>query len=184
MVLPDFKYENCNAVSSFTVLRHIYWNTFICSAAQCFHQFVMVFIESAKLRALRAHVPTCFACLRALVRTCFACLRAQLAALRAYVLTCRRALRAFCAYVPTCSRDVTTNNKNKFSIICFPYIFVIVLSFSCQIKLLFLLLIPAFNKCYDRLCKIKWFDFCLNITLRVIFKWLMKGERWILVCGS
>ena len=74
------------------------------------------------------HVPTCFACLRALVRT------------RAYVLTCRLALRAFCAYVPTCSRDLTTNNKNKFSIICFPYIFVIVLSlFLCQIKLLYIL---------------------------------------------
>ena len=145
----------------------------------------MVFIESAKLRALRAHVPTCFACLRV---TCSCanvfCVLTCLAALRAYVLTCWRALLAFCAYVPTCSRDVTTNNKNKFSIICFPYIFVIVLSFSCQIKLLFLLLIPAFNKCYDRLCKIKWFDFCLNITLRVVFKWLMKGERWILVCGS
>ena len=112
------------------------------------------------------------------------CVLTCLVALRAYVLTCRRALRAFCAYVPTCSRDVTTNNKNKFSIICFPYIFVIFLSFSCQIKLLFLLLIPAFNECYDRLCKIKWFDFCLSITLRVIFKWLMKCERWILVCGS
>ena len=129
------------------------------------------------LGALRAYVLTCQRVLRAYVSTC------QLS-LRAYVSTCQRALRAFCVYVPTCSLDATPNNKNKFSIICFPYIFVIVLSFSCQIKLLFLLLIPAFNKCYDRLCKIKWFDFCLNITLRVIFKWLMKGERWILVCGS
>ena len=132
----------------------------------------MVFIESAKLRALCAHMRTCFVCLCALVPTCFACLRA-------YVLTCQCVLLAFCAYVPTCSRDVTTNSKKRFSIICFPDIFVIVLSFSCQIKLLFLLLIPAFNECYDRLCKIKWFDFCLSITLRVIFKWLIKGERWI-----
>ena len=37
-------HENCNAMSSFTVLRHVPWNTFICSAVQCFHQFVMVFI--------------------------------------------------------------------------------------------------------------------------------------------
>ena len=45
MLLPDFKdHENCNAMSSFTVLRHVPWNTFICSAVQCFHQFVMVFI--------------------------------------------------------------------------------------------------------------------------------------------
>ena len=31
-------------MSSFTVMRHVPWNTFICSAAQCFDQFVMVFI--------------------------------------------------------------------------------------------------------------------------------------------
>ena len=37
-------HENCNAMSAFTVLRHVPWNTFICSAVQCFHQFVMVFI--------------------------------------------------------------------------------------------------------------------------------------------
>ena len=43
MLLPDFKdHENCNAMSSFTVLRHVSWNTFICSAVQCFHQFAMV----------------------------------------------------------------------------------------------------------------------------------------------
>ena len=30
------------------------------------------------------------------------------------VPTCQRALRAFCAYVPTCSRAITTNYKNKF----------------------------------------------------------------------
>ena len=27
--------ENCNAMSCFTALRHVPWNTFICSAAQC-----------------------------------------------------------------------------------------------------------------------------------------------------
>ena len=50
-------------------------------------------------------------------------------ALRAYVLTFQRSLRVFRAYVPMCSRTITTNNKYKFSMICFPYIFVIVLSF-------------------------------------------------------
>ena len=135
---------------------------------------------SCVLTCSHANMPFVLTCSLATVSCVLTCLRVNLLC----VLTCERALRAFCAYVPTCSRDVTTNNKNKFSIICFPYIFVIVLSFSCQIKLLFLLLIPVFNECYDRLCKIKWFDFCLSITLRVIFKWLMKGERWILVCGS
>ena len=37
-------HKNCNAMSSSTVLRHVPWNTFICSAVQCFHQFVMGFI--------------------------------------------------------------------------------------------------------------------------------------------
>ena len=37
-------HENCNAMSAFTVLRHVPRNTFICSAVQCCHQFVMVFI--------------------------------------------------------------------------------------------------------------------------------------------
>ena len=74
----------------------------------------MGLVESAKLRALRVHVPTCLACLRAHVPC---------------VLKCQRVLRAFCAYVPMCSRAITTNNKKKFSIICFLYIFVIVLSF-------------------------------------------------------
>ena len=32
-------------MSSFTVLRHVPWNTFICNAVQCFQQFVTVFIN-------------------------------------------------------------------------------------------------------------------------------------------
>ena len=109
--------------------------------------------------------------------------------LRAYVLTRKRALRAFCAKVPTCVRAINTNNKNKFSVICFPYIFVIVLSFfflwnkTCTF-LHCSYLAEAFNRCYYRLCAIKWFYFCLRITLRVIFKWLIKGGRWIIMRGS
>ena len=38
-------HENFNAMSPFTVLRHVTWITFICSAVQCFHQFVMIFIN-------------------------------------------------------------------------------------------------------------------------------------------
>ena len=37
-------HENGNAMSSVTVLRHAPWNTFICIAVKCFHQFGMVFI--------------------------------------------------------------------------------------------------------------------------------------------
>ena len=73
-------------------------------------------------------VPTCFACLCAHVSAWLTCLRA----LRSYVpcvVTCQRTLRASCAYVPRCSRAITTNNKNKFSVICFLYTFVIVISF-------------------------------------------------------
>ena len=73
-------------------------------------------------------MPTCFACLRAHLPTWLPCLRA----LRSYVpcvVTCQRTLCASCAYVPRCSRAITTNNKNKFSVICFPYTFVIVISF-------------------------------------------------------
>ena len=35
--LISWYHENCHAMSSFTVLRHVPWNTFICSAVQCFH---------------------------------------------------------------------------------------------------------------------------------------------------
>ena len=52
--------------------------------------FMFEFVESAKLRALRAHVPMCLACLRAHVPTCLACLRAHVLC----VLTCQCALRA------------------------------------------------------------------------------------------
>ena len=91
-------------------------------------------VESAKLHALRAHMPTCLACLHAhvpCVLTCshanvpcmLTCSNANVPCVLTYscanmscVLMCQRALHAFCAYMPTCSRAITTNNKNKFSI--------------------------------------------------------------------
>ena len=104
------------------------------------------------LACLPAHVPTCLACLGAHVPTCLACtcslanLPCVLTCWRANVpcllmcsranvlcvLTCSRANVACVLFAPvylTCSRAITTNNKNKFSIKCFPYIFVIVMSF-------------------------------------------------------
>ena len=109
--------------------------------------------ESAKLRTLRAHVPTCLACLRAHMLRCLAYLRAHmprclvcsranmpcvficscanvptcLVCLCARVITCLRTNVPCVFCVPTYSRAITTNGKDKFSIICFPYIFVIVL---------------------------------------------------------
>ena len=83
------------------------------------------------------------------------------------MLTCQRALRAFRAYVPTCSRAITINNKNKFSVICFLYIFVIVLS------LFFLLNKNVIHPCIALTRRNpltgavtdfvkKWFDFALS----------------------
>ena len=64
--------------------------------------------ESAKLRVLRAHVPTCLTCLRAYVSKCLACLRPHvptcLACLRAYVPMCIACLRAHMSTCLTCSR--------------------------------------------------------------------------------
>ena len=76
--------------------------------------------------------PMCLVCLRANVPSRLACYALTCQhVLRVYVLTCQRPVCVLCANVlcvlcrSTCSRIITTNNKNKFSIICFPYIFVI-----------------------------------------------------------
>ena len=97
-------------------------------------------MESAKLRALRSHVPTCFSCshaLRAYVLTCQHVLRAYVLTcqrvLHVYLLTCQLALRAHVpifltrlhanlSCVPTYLRALTSHNKNKFSMTCFPWI--------------------------------------------------------------
>ena len=68
--------------------------------------------------SLRVYVPTCLACLHSHVPTCLAYLRAHV------------------PYVPKCSRAMTLNNKNKFSVTCFTQIFgIFSLPFSCEIKL-------------------------------------------------
>ena len=75
----------------------------------------------------RAHVPTCFTYLRGHMQTCLACLRVNVPC----VLTCSHANASrvlavltanvpYVLFVPTCLRAITTNNKNTFSIICFP----------------------------------------------------------------
>ena len=137
---------------------------------------------------LRVHVSMCLAYQRALHAYVLTCQHA----LHAHVLTCQRALRAYvltfsranmpCVLcVPTCSRAITTNDKDKFSITFFPYIFVIVLClFPVKWKLLYILTSQKpLMGVYDHLCKMKWFDFCLSITLRVMFTWLIKLRDWL-----
>ena len=63
-------------------------------------------LESAKLSALRAHVPTFLACLCARVATCLACLTCSRANVPC-VLTCSRGNVPCVLCVPTCSRDIT-----------------------------------------------------------------------------
>ena len=121
----------------------------------------MSLLESAKLRALRAHVSKCLACLcaqvpcvltcsfalRVLVLTCLRALHAYVPACLAYlcanvpyvltcshanmswVLMCSRAYMPCLLYMPTGLRALKLHDKDKFSITCFPYIFVIVLCF-------------------------------------------------------
>ena len=101
------------------------------------------------LRALHFYVLTCQRALCAYVLT-------SQRVLRAYVLLNQRALRAFYAYVPTFLGAITTNNKNKFSIICFPYIFVIILSF-------FFLLNKTVTHC------------CIALTRRMLLTGAMKN---------
>ena len=154
------------------------------------------------LTSLRANVSCVLTCSRANVSCALTCSRANVAwVLTVHVPTC---LACLCAHVTTClvclphtnkpcvltsSRAITTSSKYKFSILFLPYIFVIVLCLfpvkkNCCTFLDFFYQAEVFNGCYDKLCTIKSFGFCWSITLRVIFKWLIKDGRWIIMCGS
>ena len=82
-------------------------------------------------------------------------------------------------------------NTGHQSIACFPCIFVIVLCLFPIVHSCISLTsqkpqmgaMTQYNGC-TMVCTIKWFDFCLSITLRVIFKWLIKGKRWIIMYES
>ena len=66
----------------------------------------LTYCETAKLRALRAHVPTRLACIRAHVPRCLVCFRVYVptcvACLRAHVPTCLASLRAHVPMFLTC----------------------------------------------------------------------------------
>ena len=82
----------------------------------------------------------------------------------------KRKLRALSKLILTNRKAVTSNNKIKFSITCFPWIFVTFsLPFSYEIKLymkrarksrmsLETFKAGTFNGCYDKICTTKWFD--------------------------
>ena len=81
------------------------------------------------MRTLRVHMPTCLACSRAQVPTCIACSRAHVPTCLACshanvscVSTCSRTNLPCVLCVSTCSHVITTNDKGKSSITCFPYI--------------------------------------------------------------
>ena len=114
LMFTIFKFRLQQKITSISLLYHL---TICCDK-----------IESAKLCALRAHVPTYLACLRAYVLTCKRDLRAYVVTCQpAVVLTCSRPNMPCLLYVRMCSRAITLNDRDKFSITCFPYIFVIVL---------------------------------------------------------
>ena len=77
-----------------------------------------------RVSCLRANVPMWFAWLLTRVSKSFACFCTHMsrcpACSRAHVLACfkRSCVNVFC--VPTCSRAITSNNKYKFSMTCFP----------------------------------------------------------------
>ena len=113
--------------------------------------------------AVRAYMLTCQRTLHAYVFTCQHALHAYvstcLACLRAHVSTYLACLRANVSWMLFCYCTVVHS--------CF---------FSYQAK--------AFNEWYDKRFRIKWFDFCLSRTLRIIFKSLIHSGRWIITGES
>ena len=86
----------------------------------CLRAYMLTCLHALCAYVLRAYVLTCLACLHAYVPCMLTCQRV----LYVYVLTCQH-LCMLC--MSTSSHAITTNDQDKFSITCFPYIFVIVL---------------------------------------------------------
>ena len=86
----------------------------------CLRAYMLTCLHALCAYVLRAYVLTCLACLHAYVPCMLTCQRV----LYVYVLTCQH-LCMLC--MSTSSHAITINDQDKFSITCFPYIFVIVL---------------------------------------------------------
>ena len=80
-----------------------------CLACSCAHVPCMLM----HLACLGVHVPMCLACSRAHVPCIL---------FSAHLTTCLACSCANVSCMPMCSRSITMNNKDKFSIIRFPYI--------------------------------------------------------------
>ena len=107
-------YEKSHSIWNFKVSSLLNFVPYVLTCQRALRVFV-----STYQRALRAHVLTCQHVLRAHVPTFLACSRANVSC----VSTCSRTSLPCALCVPTCSRAITTNNKAKFSITCFPYTF-------------------------------------------------------------
>ena len=84
----------------------------------CLRAYMLTCLHALCAYVLRAYVLTCLACLHTYVPCMLTCQ----CALYVYVLTCQHPCM-LC--MSTSSHAITTNDKDKFSITCFPYIFVI-----------------------------------------------------------
>ena len=111
-----------------------------------------------------------------------------------YMLTCQRPCVLTCSranvlWVSKCSRAITSNNKNKFLMTCFFFVFFLrnktlyekyirqagmfLETFILRINSTFLHFfyqVEAFDRCYDKLCTVKWiFVWVEPWTLRELF---------------
>ena len=110
---------------------------------------------------------------------CLTCLRDNVPCL----LTCSRAhvscvLKCWRANVLTCSYKMSWQARMSLET------FVLRIQEFSRTFLQFSYQVVALNGWCGKLCAVKWFDFCLSRTLRVIFKSLINGEKWIITGGK
>ena len=98
--------------------------TYSCASIAC----VLMCSMPCVLMCSCTYVPCMLTCSCAYVPCTLMCSQANVSCM----LTCSCVNMSCLLCVPMCSHAITTNDRDKFSIICFPYIFVIVLSFPVK----------------------------------------------------
>ena len=93
--------------------------TYSCATIAC----VLMCSMPCVLMCSCTYVPCMLTCSSAYVPCTLMCSQANMSCM----LTCSCVNMSCLLCVPMCSHAITTNDRDKFSIICFPYIFVIVL---------------------------------------------------------
>ena len=119
----EYRCRFCNFTFSPSSLLNFMRYVLLCQLPcliTCLCAYMLTCLHALCAYVLRAYVLTCLACLHAYVPCMLTCQRV----LYVYVLTSQH-LCMLC--MSTSSHAITTNDKDKFSITCFPYIFVIVL---------------------------------------------------------